>query len=240
MFGPLKCSTHRIPDLLAEIRELLTDQSVRPRTINCLNAHIFNLAWKDAELTRAINHSRIVTADGMSIVWASHLFGGRLEERCNVTEAFRAFMHDPIFPRTRAVVVGGTEDIAALAADAINRTCSHMQVIEAVSGYWSGERYRSHFQQLGEVDFILLGLGTPKSEKLSQFIAEVRPEAIVWHIGGGTLLFLAGCLQEAPAWMRRSGLQWAHRLLLEPRRMWQRYLIGNFLFISRCIKASTQ
>jgi N-acetylglucosaminyldiphosphoundecaprenol N-acetyl-beta-D-mannosaminyltransferase len=58
----------------------------------------------------------------------------------------------------------------------------------------------------------------------------VRPEAIAWHIGGGTIMFLAGKLKEAPVWMRRSGLQWLHRLAIEPRRMWRRYLLGNVQF----------
>lgn len=238
MFGPVKCSTHGIADLLDEIKALLADHALQPRTINCINAHIFNLAWTDAALAFAINESRIVTADGMSIVWASRLFGARLKERCNATEAFRAFMLDRSFPPSRAVLVGGTAEVAAVAAKAICDTCHHIEIVESISGYLSDEWYESYFLNLGPVDFVFLGMGTPKTERLSHVIAKVRPEAIVWHIGGGTILFLSGRLPEAPVWMRRSGLQWLHRLLLEPRRMWQRYLIGNFFFMFRCIKAS--
>ena len=50
-------------------------------------------------------------------------------------------------------------------------------------------------------------------------------------------MFYADALREAPVWMRRLGFQWLHRFFLEPRRMWNRYLIGNFLFICSVIKA---
>jgi N-acetylglucosaminyldiphosphoundecaprenol N-acetyl-beta-D-mannosaminyltransferase len=40
----------------------------------------------------------------------------------------------------------------------------------------------------------------------------------------------AGIVPEAPAWMRRSGLEWLFRLASEPRRLWRRYLVTNTLF----------
>ncbi|RIK38571.1 MAG: hypothetical protein DCC55_20675 [Chloroflexi bacterium] len=231
----VKCSTHTIPQLLAEIRLLLENKSLQPRTINCLNAHIFNLAWNDAELTTALNQSRIVAADGMAIVWSARLFGLRVEERCNMTEAFRAFMQDSSFPASHSILVGGTEEIAQTASETIHKSCSHLTIVEALSGYLPEEYYRGYFREQGPVDMILLGLGTPKTEKLLHIIAQERPESLIWHIGGGTILYLSGIQKEAPTWMRRAGLQWLHRLLAEPRRMWRRYLIGNIQFVSRSL-----
>ena len=103
MLGPIKCSTVSVPDLLNEIHELLVNRSESPRTINCVNAHIFNLAWEDRDLSEYLNRSRIVTADGMSIVWAARFLGLPIKERCNMTEAFRGFLQDISFPDTTAV-----------------------------------------------------------------------------------------------------------------------------------------
>jgi N-acetylglucosaminyldiphosphoundecaprenol N-acetyl-beta-D-mannosaminyltransferase len=80
-------------------------------------------------------------------------------------------------------------------------------------------------------------MGTPKSERVLHLASKLCPKAIIWHIGGGTVRFYAGTLKEAPAWMRRSGLQWMHRLALEPRRMWKRYVLGNPLFVWRILTA---
>lgn len=229
-FGPLLCSTHGISDLLDEIRALLANPDERPRTVNCVNAHIFNLAWRDSDLAQVLNDSRVLAVDGMSIVWAARLLGVPLKERCNMTEALRAFLADPSFPETRAVLVGGTEETAALAAEEINRRSSHTTVVDSLSGYLDEQAYVSYFRRSPSPDVVFLGIGTPQSERLSHLLSRVQPNALIWHIGGGTILFLSGRLHEAPRWMRRSGLQWMHRLMLEPRRLWKRYLVGNVLF----------
>ena len=81
------------------------------------------------------------------------------------------------------------------------------------------------------VDFVFVGMGTPRSETVLDSLAELAPNAILWHIGGGTIGFYAGTIKEAPIWMRKSGLQWLHRLILEPKRMWKRYILGNCEFV---------
>lgn len=234
--GPIRCSTHTIPELLADVCELLHDRTIKPRTILCVNAHICNLAWEDLELAKLLNQSRVVAADGMAVVWAARLFGAHAPERCNMTEAFRSFLHSPSFPLTNSCVIGGTEKIASLASARIEQECSHTTIVASLTGYLSEESYQRAIQLLPPIDLFLLGLGTPKSEQLAHVISRLRPEAVVWHIGGGTLLFLANQLPEAPKWLRRLGFQWVHRLIIEPRRLWKRYLIGNPLFLWRVLK----
>ena len=48
---------------------------------------------------------------------------------------------------------------------------------------------------------------------------------------GAAFDFLAGIRAQAPGWMQRAGLEWLFRLLVEPRRLWRRYLIGNSRFL---------
>jgi N-acetylglucosaminyldiphosphoundecaprenol N-acetyl-beta-D-mannosaminyltransferase len=47
---------------------------------------------------------------------------------------------------------------------------------------------------------------------------------------GGSIDIVAGITTRAPAWMRRTGLEWFYRFLQEPRRMWRRYLVTNTVF----------
>ena len=49
---------------------------------------------------------------------------------------------------------------------------------------------------------------------------------------GGLFDFLAGDRRRAPRWMQRTGLEWAFRVMLEPRRLFVRYLLGNWFFLS--------
>ena len=48
---------------------------------------------------------------------------------------------------------------------------------------------------------------------------------------GGLFDFYSGRIPRAPRWLRALGLEWTYRLWCEPRRMWRRYLIGNFTFL---------
>ena len=48
---------------------------------------------------------------------------------------------------------------------------------------------------------------------------------------GAAFDYHAGTIQRAPVWMQNSGLEWLHRLILEPRRLWRRYLVTNTLFV---------
>jgi N-acetylglucosaminyldiphosphoundecaprenol N-acetyl-beta-D-mannosaminyltransferase len=100
------------------------------------------------------------------------------------------------------------------------------------------DEYRGLCAQQTGVDFILLGMGTPRTERVAQLAAASCPGAIVWGIGGGTVRILAGTLREAPALWRRLGLHWLYRLGREPRQLWRRYLIGNPRFAWRVLKAA--
>ncbi|MEL6956391.1 MAG: WecB/TagA/CpsF family glycosyltransferase, partial [Pseudomonadota bacterium] len=53
---------------------------------------------------------------------------------------------------------------------------------------------------------------------------------------GGLLDFVSGRIPRAPEWMRSAGIEWMYRLKCEPRRMWQRYLVGNFTFMASAAK----
>lgn len=236
--GRLNCSTHSIGQLMETIRELLHDKTLPNRSILCINAHIYNAACSDPQLRRILDETAIVTADGMSIVWAARLFGTRIPSRCNMTEAFRAFMADKRMPETKAFVIGLHPEGGQLAAKAIEATCAHCKILGTASGYLAEAEYRDLFAGLGpDVDFILLGMGTPKTEHVSMLAREMCPGAVVWGVGGGTLRILAGLIPEAPAFFRRSGLQWVYRLWAEPRALLGRYMLGNPLFVLRVLYA---
>ena len=236
--GPVKCSTHTIAQLLDELGMLLRDKSVEGRTILCVNAHIFNLAWSDVALREALNSARIVTADGMGILLASRLVGVRVSKRCNMTEAFRAFLQTDDMPASQAVLLGLTADEAGAAARTMEQMSTHCRITRVISGYLEEAEYRRIFESLGDVDLILIGMGTPRTERICEIARDTCPRAIVWGIGGGTIKIFAGTMKEAPIFWRRYGLQWLHRLCSDPLGLWPRYLIGIPLFFCRILKSA--
>jgi hypothetical protein len=78
-------------------------------------------------------------------------------------------------------------------------------------------------------DIVFVGLGSPKQEKLIARLRGFLPEA--WWLGVGvSFSFLCGDVRRAPIWMQKSGLEWIHRLAMEPRRLFKRYLLVGVPF----------
>jgi exopolysaccharide biosynthesis WecB/TagA/CpsF family protein len=85
-----------------------------------------------------------------------------------------------------------------------------------------------------EPDVLLVALGNPMQEA---WIADRLPALRVKvAIGVGALFdYLAGAVPRAPVWIRRLGAEWVYRLLMEPWRLWRRYVIGNPRFLFRVV-----
>ena len=235
-FGVTECSPHSIPELLAEVRVLLTDKTLRPRGILCLNSHIYNLACDDEQLRASLNSARIVAADGMAIVWAARLLGCGLSERCNMTEAYHAFLADSSMPPCNGILIGCSSAEAEAATTRAAAAAGPCQITHAYSGFLSDQEYREILAHHSTADFIFLGMGSPRTERMATLASELCPQAIVWGIGGGTIRIEAGTMNEAPLLWRRMGLQWLHRLASEPRVLWRRYLLGNPRFVLRMLR----
>lgn len=81
-------------------------------------------------------------------------------------------------------------------------------------------------------DFFWVGLSTPKQEL---FMADSLPALdtkIMLGVGAAFDVW-TGNIKDSPAWLKKAGLQWAHRLIQEPRRLWRRYavIVPSFLFL---------
>src|SRR5207245_9657245 len=84
-------------------------------------------------------------------------------------------------------------------------------------------------------DLVWVGLSTPKQERwMAAHVGRLGAAALVGV--GAAFDFHAGLLAQAPLWVQRSGLEWAYRLVREPRRLWRRYLRNNPVFVARIIR----
>src|SRR5262249_41545366 len=159
-------------------------------------------------------------ADGMPLVWTSHLLGTPLPERVAGSD-----LADPLLAWAgqqgwRVYLLGGRTGAAAEAA----RRLRDRGVAVAggdgarVGGGGSVDPAVLRRLQAARPQLLLVGLGSPKQEL---FIDRHREEleGIVSLGCGAVIDFLAGHVQRAPRWMARAGLEWAYRLGREPRRL---------------------
>ena len=78
-------------------------------------------------------------------------------------------------------------------------------------------------------DIVLVGFGSPKQERAIARLRHLLPRA--WWIGIGiSLSFIANRVRRAPVLAQRLGLEWMHRLIQEPRRLFRRYVIEDLPF----------
>jgi N-acetylglucosaminyldiphosphoundecaprenol N-acetyl-beta-D-mannosaminyltransferase len=90
-----------------------------------------------------------------------------------------------------------------------------------------------------DAGIVFCAFGCPKQEHLMDALRRRLPGK--WFFAaGGTFSMIAGEAPKAPAWMRRSGLEWAHRLRLEPRRLFVRYVVHDVPFCWRLMAASAR
>jgi len=93
-------------------------------------------------------------------------------------------------------------------------------------------------RELQMSDIVWVGLGSPKQDFVA---AEISRKLNITAVGiGAAFDYLSGNIKEAPSMFRSSGFEWFYRLVLEPRRLWRRYLIGNSKFLWLAFRALLQ
>jgi N-acetylglucosaminyldiphosphoundecaprenol N-acetyl-beta-D-mannosaminyltransferase len=235
----------RTGDFLDSVLEAAAARE-RPLTIGYLNAAQVNLAFDDPEQARRLAALDWLYADGQAVVWASRWAGGReddarkggLPERINAGDFTRELMKGLARRDLSVALVGGRPGEAELAAERFRRWAPGLEIAFWHHGFFSEAEAPAVRERLetADPDLVLLGMGAPRQERwaLAWAAGPGRPRA--WWCVGALLEYYAGTRWRAPGWMRRAGLEWAVRLVLEPRRLWRRYVIGNPRFAWRVLR----
>jgi N-acetylglucosaminyldiphosphoundecaprenol N-acetyl-beta-D-mannosaminyltransferase len=172
----------------------------------------------------------LVLADGMPVVWASRLAGRPLPARVAGSALIFSLSVAAAQAGLSIFLLGGVEGAAQRAA---GRLSDHGATVVG----WNCPPFgfeRDPAQLALIVDalveakphIVFVGLGFPKQERLILRLREQFPA--VWFIGcGGSIAFAAGDIERAPSRLQKLGLEWVHRLAMEPRRLARRYLVDD-------------
>ena len=201
-----------------------------------LNAHGANLTWNDAEYRKVLNGFQVFS-DGVGLDIASKvLYGEKFPSNLNGTDFVPHLLGSLKQGRTIAMI-GSAPGVAKSAATHWAKIHPQHKFIAISDGYFDEEK--EHCLLAGmenqEADILLVAFGNPKQEKwISEHCTQHHGTAA---IGVGALFdFVSGRISRAPDWMIRARIEWVYRLMLEPGRMWRRYILGNPLFIFRVLQ----
>lgn len=109
-----------------------------------------------------------------------------------------------------------------------------INLLELIDGYNYNMEEVINIINFKKPDILFVGLGSPLQEELIEKIICIT-NCTVYISVGSAIDYFAGYHKRAPFWMQRKGLEWLHRLIQEPGRLWRRYLIGTIVFVFKII-----
>ena len=229
---------------VAELHQFFTatiSSRQRARVLN-VNAHCLNLAAEQPWLRRFLNQAEIVFCDGVGVMLGARLIGRHIPERITYADWMWQLAGFAAQHGYSLYFLGARPGVAQAAADRLLTRHPDLKICGVQHGYF--ERARDHAENQAVIDrinqarpnILVVGLGMPLQER---WLCENWDclEVNIGLTGGAVFDYLSGDLQRAPRWMTDNGLEWLGRLLIEPQRLWRRYLVGNPLFLMRVLRA---
>lgn len=202
-----------------------------------VNAAKIVAATRDERLKQVLLGADMVTADGMSVVWASRLLGQPLKQRVTGIDLFERLIGHAAGRGWSVYFLGAKEESVRGTVERLKSRHAGLRVAGYHNGFFAASETVAIAEAIWEsaADLLFVAMGSPAQEKW--IASQLERSGVRFALGvGGSFDHISGLAIRAPQWMQRSGLEWLYRLLREPRRMWRRYLIGNSTFIWMVIR----
>lgn len=205
----------------------------RTHQVVTVNADFVVNAIKDPEVRFILQEADLATADGMPIVWGARLLGVQLPDRVAGADMVPLLAERAAQKGHSIFLLGAAPGVAEQAASMLCARYPDLHIAGVLAPPFSPVLEMEHdlveAVKAAQPDILLVAFGNPKQEK---WMAMHRRElGVPVMIGvGGSLDFLTGTTQRAPRWMQRMGLEWLHRMLQDPGRLWRRYFDDFFVF----------
>jgi len=197
-----------------------------------VNAAKIVAANSDERLKQILVDADLVTADGMSVVWASRVLGHPLKQRVTGIDLFERLIEHAAHRGLSIYFLGAREESVRGVVDRFTKKYPSLKIAGYHNGYFTDSESQSLVEtiRLSGADLLFVAMGSPAQEYW--IASNVARTGVRFAMGvGGSFDHVSGHARRAPLWMQRMGFEWLYRLLREPRRLWRRYLIGNSLFI---------
>jgi len=230
-FGGVGYSRDNIEQLRTAICAWLGGDRATMRTVAYVNPHVFLAARTNQAVRQCLAEADIAAVDGLGFALGVRWLRKHRQTRTVMTPLFDRVLASGDLPRARAVLIGGTQQVAEKGAAAVNAISRNIFVSEAWDGYRPIGHYLRLLREQADCDVVLVAMGTPRSEELLVAAKPLLRGKLIWNIGGGTLHFYAGTLRRVPEVVSRAGMQWLWRIVHEPR-IAPRYVVGIPLYLA--------
>ncbi|NLN17697.1 MAG: WecB/TagA/CpsF family glycosyltransferase [Firmicutes bacterium] len=194
-----------------------------------VNSEMVMMARERPDFAQILAQASLVVPDGIGVVWGARLLGDYLPERVAGIDLMDQVLAACAKRGWRPFLLGAAPGVAEQAAAALQRRHAGLEIAGVHHGYFNHDEEATVLEQIESTspDLLLVAMGAPRQE---YWIARHRhrlPVALAVGVGG-SLDVWAGHVTRAPRWMREVGLEWAYRLLRQPRRILRMAALPRF------------
>lgn len=198
------------------------------------NVDIIMKLRADPEFHALFHRAEFRVCDSRIVQAAARFLGTPIREKIAGSDFFGEYCaHHRYNPDVRVFLLGAGPSVADRARQRLNARLGRDMIVDALSPSFGFDRSDAECEQIvarikaSGATVLAVGVGAPRQEKWIMRWRSRLPGVRVFMGIGATLDFEAGQVRRAPRWMQHAGLEWAWRLLREPRRMWRRYLVED-------------
>jgi len=213
----------------------------KPEYVVTPNAmHVLTLQ-KDAYFQEIYRKAFLVVPDGVSLLWAAKFLQTPLKGRVNGTDLFEKLCAIAAEKGLKVFLLGGRPGSAEKAKETL---VARHPALQIVGTYCPPYGFESQPTELNSINstitaaaphILFVGLGAPKQEKW--IAANYLCLGVPISVGiGVSFELVSNMVTRSPVLMQKAGLEWLFRLLVEPGRLWKRYILGNPAFIWLVLK----
>lgn len=229
-FSEIEIHRARMNEVLNWMEEGIRDR--RPRFLCTLNAAGLVWANKNPDLKKIYQGADLATCDSTVFYYALKLLRRPVPQPLEACQIMFAFLEKNFRKGYRFYFLGAAPEVLQQAIENLKKKYPGIQIAGYHHGYFPPEEAPQIAAAIrnAKPDCLFVGMSSPFKEEFLTLYKEAMGVPIGLGVGGG-IDILAGKYRLAPVWMRKLGLAWFYRLLLEPSRMWKRYLTTNSAFL---------
>lgn len=202
--------------------------------------HVLKLRH-DREFREIYEEASLAVSDGMPLVWSSRILGTPLKERVTGADLMLEVCGAAAQRGYSVFLLGGNKGVAHEAVVVLGRMYPRLRTAGYYCPQYGFEKDHDECLRIQKLiansgaDILFVGLGAPKQEKWIRDYGSGCQARMAMGVGA-SFSFVSGDLRRAPRCMQRLGLEWLWRLLLEPRRLWRRYILADMPFLWLVLK----
>lgn len=200
----------------------------KPSFIVAINPEKIMKAKKDSSLKKLLNSAAIQIPDGVGVVIASKLKGGRIRGRVTGIDLMQSICKNASKKGYKVFLLGAKPGVGDKASRILMDRYSGLNICGVRDGYFKDDEEIINSIKEVHPDILFVAMGSPKQEYWIVNNMDRLGVPLLMGIGG-SLDVICGNIKRAPKWMCSMGLEWLYRLLKEPSRIKRMMVLPVFL-----------